>query len=424
MPFAFFQGGPAEAPSNGATYGRKDGSWADIAQAAILQLRRGTEAERSQITPLEGEPIYAADSKKLYLGDGTTPGGNEIVSGDRVPQQNPTGMARMVTVRSSGSVNVTVRSTTGYVASRWWDGSVQVFGSGAPGSDISVSKAVPASGNWSASSPKEIFLWSCTAGNATQSGHMTRLLCQTNGVGNALASLDVSGLASLASLDCSFNQLTSLNVSGLAALGTLSCNSNQLTSLDLSRLTSLTSLNCSGNQLNSLNVSGLALLEFLGSDANQLTSLNVSGLTSLRYLGCISNPITSLNASGCTAMEVMDCYDNYQLTSLNVSGLTSLTSLICYNTQLTSLNLSGLSSLRVMDFSNAQITSLRAVGVSLSDAGLSNVTNNALNASALNQFYADLAPGSATIAVIGNPGVAGDSPAIAVAKGYTIFGSD
>ena len=46
-----------------------------------LKLRRGTNADRSGITPAEGEPIYTTDTKKLYVGDGTTAGGTEIGGG-------------------------------------------------------------------------------------------------------------------------------------------------------------------------------------------------------------------------------------------------------------------------------------------------------------------------------------------------------
>jgi len=45
-----------------------------------LRLRRGTDAERQTITPLEGELIYTTDTEKLYVGDGTTVGGNPIDS--------------------------------------------------------------------------------------------------------------------------------------------------------------------------------------------------------------------------------------------------------------------------------------------------------------------------------------------------------
>lgn len=51
-----------------------------------FRLRRGTDAERLLITPEEGELIYTTDTKKIYVGDGTTLGGNivntEIELGD------------------------------------------------------------------------------------------------------------------------------------------------------------------------------------------------------------------------------------------------------------------------------------------------------------------------------------------------------
>ena len=43
-----------------------------------LRIRRGVEADRTGFTPLEGEPIYVTDSKKVYIGDGSTAGGVNI----------------------------------------------------------------------------------------------------------------------------------------------------------------------------------------------------------------------------------------------------------------------------------------------------------------------------------------------------------
>lgn len=54
-----------------------------------LRLRRGTDAERLSITPLEGELIYTTDTKELYMGDGTTVGGN-LVSGELIDDASPT----------------------------------------------------------------------------------------------------------------------------------------------------------------------------------------------------------------------------------------------------------------------------------------------------------------------------------------------
>jgi len=53
-----------------------------------LQIRRGLEADRSSITPIEGELLYVTDTKDIYIGDGTTAGGN-IVGSDLVIDTSP-----------------------------------------------------------------------------------------------------------------------------------------------------------------------------------------------------------------------------------------------------------------------------------------------------------------------------------------------
>lgn len=45
-----------------------------------LQFRKVREADRLTITPVAGEPIYTIDTKKLYIGDGVTVGGVNVVS--------------------------------------------------------------------------------------------------------------------------------------------------------------------------------------------------------------------------------------------------------------------------------------------------------------------------------------------------------
>ena len=46
-----------------------------------LQIRRGTNAERTTITPVAGELIYTTDTKAVFVGDGTTVGGINISVG-------------------------------------------------------------------------------------------------------------------------------------------------------------------------------------------------------------------------------------------------------------------------------------------------------------------------------------------------------
>jgi hypothetical protein len=45
-----------------------------------FKIRRGTNAERLTITPAQGELIYTTDTKKIYIGDGTTVGGTPVDS--------------------------------------------------------------------------------------------------------------------------------------------------------------------------------------------------------------------------------------------------------------------------------------------------------------------------------------------------------
>ena len=46
-----------------------------------LRLRRGTDLQRQSITFAEGELVYVTDTGELYVGDGSTVGGNLIVGG-------------------------------------------------------------------------------------------------------------------------------------------------------------------------------------------------------------------------------------------------------------------------------------------------------------------------------------------------------
>jgi hypothetical protein len=44
-----------------------------------LQIRRGLNSDRTSVTPSEGELVYSTDTKQLFVGDGTTSGGNQII---------------------------------------------------------------------------------------------------------------------------------------------------------------------------------------------------------------------------------------------------------------------------------------------------------------------------------------------------------
>lgn len=73
-----------------------------------LRLRRGTDAERLLITPLQGEPIFTTDTKRLYVGDGSTVGG-VLVTGD----QSNTQVLADTTPQLGGDLDLNGNNITG-----------------------------------------------------------------------------------------------------------------------------------------------------------------------------------------------------------------------------------------------------------------------------------------------------------------------
>lgn len=76
-----------------------------------LQFRRGTEAERvaDGFVPASGEPVYATDTKKLYIGDGTTVGGVPVGSNNELED------LENVSIRSASIINIQSISASGNV---------------------------------------------------------------------------------------------------------------------------------------------------------------------------------------------------------------------------------------------------------------------------------------------------------------------
>jgi len=46
--------------------------------SVVIQFRRGTDAQRQSVVLRDGEPAFCLDTRKFYIGDGSTPGGIEI----------------------------------------------------------------------------------------------------------------------------------------------------------------------------------------------------------------------------------------------------------------------------------------------------------------------------------------------------------
>ena len=219
--------------------------------------------------------------------------------------------------------------------------------------------------------------WSKAAGGA---GEKTVLIYPSDATGNPSGAITVLG--------CSNNEMTSLDVSGSNALTSLTCNYNQITSLDISSLTSLVNCYLSFNWLSSLTIGALPAIVFFDCSHNQLTSLDVSSLTAMMNLWCMDNAIGSLNVSNLPLLNFLDCRG-------------------CFMSELRAQNVS---------FTGGYYSSSYYVNGA-------NIRDNLLSAAALNQFYTDLGAGNSPILVTNNPGTSGDDPAIATAKGYTVYGS-
>ena len=74
-----------------------------------LQFRRGTEEERGQtgFIPAAGEPIYTTDTKRLYVGDGSTEGGNPVGFNNSLSDLNDVeiGYERIIRIISLSATN-------------------------------------------------------------------------------------------------------------------------------------------------------------------------------------------------------------------------------------------------------------------------------------------------------------------------------
>jgi hypothetical protein len=305
--------------------------------------------------------------------------GSVVVGVPHYVQQNPGGMVWLITTKNTGLLSMTARSTTGYVAVMWWNGTVQLLGSGSPSVNINVSRQIPLFGQpWSSSSPKHVYVWSCgSTSSANKTGELTTFSCTSSDV----SMVSAYGCSSLNSLSCDSNQITSLDLGGCVGLAELSCFSNKITELNLTGLPALASLYCQSNLLDGLNVRSNPLLQTLQCNDNSLDTLDTSANPNLYGLYCHNNFIKSLDLRGNAGLKNLNCLGN---------GLESI----------------------------------NATGLALSGSLGANVSGNQLSASSLNSFYSGLANvTSGTLYVSGNPGTASDTPSIATQKGYVVNGS-
>ncbi|SFD16987.1 hypothetical protein [Pseudoalteromonas denitrificans] len=71
-----------------------------------IQIRRGVESNRGGVTPAAGEPIWITDNKRLFIGDGITPGGIDIFSqlGSAIYKNAGSNANQVLLLDSSGKI--------------------------------------------------------------------------------------------------------------------------------------------------------------------------------------------------------------------------------------------------------------------------------------------------------------------------------
>jgi len=75
--------------------------------ATKIYFRRGTRPQIEVIVPEQGEPVWATDLKRLYMGDGTTSGGI-FVGGESVGVDTLNDLFGAITISGAGEVVVSV----------------------------------------------------------------------------------------------------------------------------------------------------------------------------------------------------------------------------------------------------------------------------------------------------------------------------
>ncbi len=142
--------------------------------AQTIQFRRGLEANRTGITPSQGEPIYTTDDKKLYIGDGATAGGVLVGSDGHVHSNKNL----LDTITDAGS---------GVIISGAERNKLNGIEAGATADQVaSEVPSIPA-GNLAATDVQ-------AALNELQNDVDTRIPTSQKGAVNGVASLDASGL--------------------------------------------------------------------------------------------------------------------------------------------------------------------------------------------------------------------------------------
>ncbi|MEP2024747.1 MAG: T9SS type A sorting domain-containing protein [Reichenbachiella sp.] len=176
--------------------------------------------------------------------------------------------------------------------------------------------------------------------------------------GSGLTAVDVSSLANLKELNCSYMQLTALDLSNNPELLILDIENNDFSTIDLSTNIKLVELNTRETPLTALNLNQNTLLETLNIQSiPTLLTIDLSANTALKSLTADDGAFTSLDLSQNVALEYVNCGKN-DLTSLTFGNSPSLTELLANQTTLENIDLSTLTGLEELKMNEGQLATL------------------------------------------------------------------
>lgn len=160
---------------------------------------------------------------------------------------------------------------------------------------------------------------------------------------NNLKYLDVSMLADLIELECSYNYITDIKLND--SLENLSCFANEITELNVEKCTNLKRLECETNKLISLDVSRCTKLEYLSCGDNVIKTLKIGKNSHLSRIECAYNSLFSLDVSKCNHVTTIVC-DYNKLSKIKLGTNSLLSVLMCSANRLSSIDISGCSMLK------------------------------------------------------------------------------
>lgn len=136
---------------------------------ATIRIRRGLEASRTSITPQQGEPLYTTDTKKFYVGDGSTAGG--VIIGEAANQ------AILNNITSAGSGDIITAAERSKLSA---------IEANAKDDQVASEVPVTPSGNLAATDTQAALV-------ELQSDVDTRIATSEKGANSGVATLDATG---------------------------------------------------------------------------------------------------------------------------------------------------------------------------------------------------------------------------------------